>query len=76
MRMLVVDDSDLIRRAIRRTIEKPNDEIRTAGDGVEALRVADTAYVLQTGRVVLEGAAADLIGDPLVQEAFLGLGAA
>ena len=42
----------------------------------EALRVADTAYVLQTGRVVLEGAAADLIGDPLVQEAFLGLGAA
>ena len=42
----------------------------------EALRVADNAYVLQTGRVVLEGAAADLIGDPLVQEAFLGLGAA
>jgi branched-chain amino acid transport system ATP-binding protein len=42
----------------------------------EALRVADRAYVLQTGRVVLEGAAADLIGDPLVQEAFLGLGAA
>jgi branched-chain amino acid transport system ATP-binding protein len=42
----------------------------------EALRIADTAYVLQTGRVVLEGAAADLIGDPLVQEAFLGLGAA
>jgi len=42
MRMLVVDDSDLIRRAIRRTIEKPNDEIRTAGDGVEALRVAET----------------------------------
>ena len=42
----------------------------------EALRAADTAYVLQTGRVVLHGAAADLIGDPLVQEAFLGLGAA
>jgi branched-chain amino acid transport system ATP-binding protein len=41
----------------------------------EALRVADRAYVLQTGRVVLEGAAADVIGDPLVQEAFLGLGA-
>jgi ABC-type lipopolysaccharide export system ATPase subunit len=33
-------------------------------------------YVLQTGRVVLSGAAKDLIGDPLVQEAFLGLGAA
>ncbi|HEX3462619.1 MAG TPA: ABC transporter ATP-binding protein [Candidatus Elarobacter sp.] len=42
----------------------------------EALRAADTAYVLQTGRVVLHGAACDLIGDPLVQEAFLGIGAA
>ena len=42
----------------------------------EALKVADTAYVLQTGRVVLHGAARDLIGDPLVQEAFLGIGAA
>ncbi len=41
----------------------------------EALKVADTAYVLQTGRVVLSGAAHDLIGDPLVQEAFLGIGA-
>jgi branched-chain amino acid transport system ATP-binding protein len=41
----------------------------------EALRAADTAYVLQTGRVVLNGAARDLIGDPLVQEAFLGISA-
>src|ERR1700733_15388033 len=42
----------------------------------EALRAADTAYVLQTGRIVLYGPARDLIGDPLVQEAFLGIGAA
>ncbi len=42
----------------------------------EALRVADSGYVLQTGRVVLHGAARELIGDPLVQEAFLGIGAA
>jgi branched-chain amino acid transport system ATP-binding protein len=42
----------------------------------EALRAADTAYVLQTGRVVLHGPAVDLIGDPLVQEAFLGISAA
>lgn len=38
--------------------------------------VADTGYVLQTGRVVLHGPAGDLIGDPLVQEAFLAIGAA
>jgi branched-chain amino acid transport system ATP-binding protein len=42
----------------------------------EALRVADRAYVLQTGKVVLDGTAASLIGDPLVQQAFLGIGAA
>jgi branched-chain amino acid transport system ATP-binding protein len=41
-----------------------------------ALGASDTAYVLQTGRVVLHGAASDLIGDPLVQEAFLGISAA
>jgi branched-chain amino acid transport system ATP-binding protein len=41
-----------------------------------AFGAADTAYVLQTGRVVLSGAAKDLIGDPLVQEAFLGISAA
>jgi two-component system chemotaxis response regulator CheY len=42
VRLLLVDDSDLIRRAIRRTLEKPNDEIATAGDGLEALRVVET----------------------------------
>ncbi len=42
----------------------------------EALAVANTAYVLQTGRVVLSGPAHDLIEDPLVQEAFLGISAA
>jgi branched-chain amino acid transport system ATP-binding protein len=42
----------------------------------EALRAANSAYVLQTGRVVLHGAASALIGDPLVQEAFLGISAA
>ena len=42
----------------------------------EALKAADTAYVLQTGRVVLHGPAGELVGDPLVQEAFLGISAA
>jgi len=55
--------------------------IARAGTGVllveqnvrAALAAADRAYVLQTGRVVLDGSAADLIGDPLVREAFLGV---
>jgi two-component system chemotaxis response regulator CheY len=41
MKLLVVDDSDVIRRAIRRTIEKPEDHIETACNGVEALRAIE-----------------------------------
>jgi branched-chain amino acid transport system ATP-binding protein len=38
-----------------------------------ALEVADYAYVLQTGRTVLEGRAADLADDKDVQRIYLGL---
>jgi branched-chain amino acid transport system ATP-binding protein len=40
-----------------------------------ALDVADYAYVLQTGRTVLEGPAADLEHDPQVQAIYLGIAA-
>jgi len=40
----------------------------------EALPLADHAYVLESGRVVHSGAAADLMNDPMVREAYLGLG--
>jgi branched-chain amino acid transport system ATP-binding protein len=39
----------------------------------DALGLADRAIVLQTGRVVLEGDAKQLLDDPRVQTAFLGL---
>jgi branched-chain amino acid transport system ATP-binding protein len=38
----------------------------------QALRVAQRAYVLETGELALEGAAADLARDPRVREAYLG----
>ena len=38
----------------------------------QALAVADRAYVLETGRFTLEGAAADLRRDPKVRAAYLG----
>ena len=38
-----------------------------------ALAVADRAYVLETGRVVLAGSGAELIENELVKEAYLGL---
>ena len=41
-----------------------------------ALDIADYAYVLQTGRTVLEGPAKDLAGDPQVQRIYLGINAA
>lgn len=37
-----------------------------------ALHVAQRGYVLETGRLVLEGMAHELQGDPQVREAYLG----
>jgi branched-chain amino acid transport system ATP-binding protein len=39
----------------------------------EALAIADRAYVLQTGRVVLTGPAAEIAADSAVRRAYLGL---
>jgi len=40
---------------------------------VEALAIADRAYVLQTGRIVLSGPAADILADGAVRKAYLGI---
>ncbi len=37
-----------------------------------ALKLSDRAYVLETGRVVLDGPASELLEDPRVQAAYLG----
>jgi branched-chain amino acid transport system ATP-binding protein len=37
-----------------------------------SLEIADRAYVLETGRVVLEGRAGDLVDHPHVKRAYLG----
>jgi ABC-type sugar transport system ATPase subunit len=39
----------------------------------ESLDMADRGYVIQTGRVVLEGSGEELLGSDLVRKAFLGL---
>jgi branched-chain amino acid transport system ATP-binding protein len=36
------------------------------------LKIADYGYVLETGRIVLEGEASDLLGNPKVKAAYLG----
>jgi len=37
-----------------------------------ALEIADRAYVMSTGRIVREGAAAEMVADPAIQAAYLG----
>ncbi len=37
-----------------------------------ALEIADYAYLLETGRIILEGTGADLLDNPKVKEAYLG----
>jgi two-component system chemotaxis response regulator CheY len=39
MKLLIVDDSNVIRRSIQRTIGDRHAEVRTAGNGIEALQV-------------------------------------
>ncbi|MDP9265705.1 MAG: ABC transporter ATP-binding protein [Chloroflexota bacterium] len=39
----------------------------------EALEIAGHAYVLQTGRVVLDGPGSELLGSDLVRQAYLGI---
>ena len=39
----------------------------------QALSLADRAYVLETGNIVKSGTGADLLGDPSIREAYLGV---
>jgi branched-chain amino acid transport system ATP-binding protein len=64
---------------VRRILELVQ-EIRRAGTAIllveqnarAALAVADRAYIMEGGRIALEGAAAALMDDPRVQAAYLG----
>ncbi|MBK4216478.1 ABC transporter ATP-binding protein [Paracoccus caeni] len=38
-----------------------------------ALKIADRGYVMETGRIIMSGAADDLIADPRIREAYLGI---
>ena len=39
----------------------------------ECLEIADRAYILQTGRVLMQGKAAEIKVNPDVRKAYLGL---
>ena len=46
--------------------------LRVEQNAYAALRMADRAYVMETGRIVLEGRARDLLDDDHVRRAYLG----
>jgi len=81
-RLLMLDEPSLglapnLEREIFHTIEAVNREQNVTILLVEqnahlALQVAHRGYVLETGRITLEGRAADLRADPDVKRAYLG----
>jgi branched-chain amino acid transport system ATP-binding protein len=43
-------------------------------NAVATLQIADRAYVIETGEIILEGRSADLLHNPEVKRAYLGTG--
>jgi branched-chain amino acid transport system ATP-binding protein len=81
-RVLLLDEpslglAPLLVKAIFRTVREINDETGVTVVLVEqnaraALKLADRGYVMEAGRIVLEGPAAELAEDPRVEKAYLG----
>jgi branched-chain amino acid transport system ATP-binding protein len=82
-RLLMLDEPSmgLAPRMVTRVYEILT-ELKAAGTTIllveqnarAALKVADRGYVLETGRIILDGTAAELREDPEVQRAYLGKG--
>ena len=81
--LLMLDEPSLgLAPLIVREIFRIIAELRARGGAIllveqnarAALQVADYGYVLETGRVVLEGPSADLAGDSRIMETYLGIG--
>ena len=68
--------SPLLARAILKIVRSFADQgvavLVVEQNARQALRVADRAYVLETGRIVIEGPARELAADERVQRAYLG----
>lgn len=80
-RILMLDEPSLglapmLVKAIFSTIDEINDDgvtlLLVEQNARAALKVADRAYVLETGQIVLSGSARDLLLDQRVRKAYLG----
>jgi branched-chain amino acid transport system ATP-binding protein len=80
-RLLLLDEPSLgLAPLVVHTIFEAIDEIRSEGTTIllveqnahAALGHSDRAYVLETGRIVMEGPSVELAADPRIKEAYLG----
>jgi branched-chain amino acid transport system ATP-binding protein len=80
-KLLLLDEPSLgLAPLVCQTIFATIDEIKATGttllvveqNASAALKHSDRGYVLETGKVILEGAAATLANDPRIREAYLG----
>ena len=80
-RVLMLDEPSLgLSPILARSVLKTVQEIANRGTAVllveqnarQALAIANQAYVIESGRIVLEGEAATLAKDERVQKAYLG----
>jgi branched-chain amino acid transport system ATP-binding protein len=81
-RLLMIDEMslglapkavDAVLAAVRSIDRSQTSILIVEQDVLVALEAADRGYVLETGRVVLSGAAKDLLANPQVRTAYLGL---
>lgn len=59
--------------AIREINEQGVTILLAEQNAFQALEMADNAFVLETGRVIVAGTGKDLLNDPLVRKAYLGV---
>jgi len=80
-RLLMLDEPSLglapmLVKAIFQTIREINEQgvtiLLVEQNARAALKLADKGYVLETGNIVLEGTAEELMGDERVRKAYLG----
>ena len=48
------------------------DDLNVAVNAAVALETCDFGYVMETGRITMEGKGRDLLGDPAIRAAYLG----
>lgn len=83
-RLLLLDEPSLgLAPLLVRELFRVIGELRSRGHTIllveqnarQALRIADRAYVIETGRIVMQGPGPALLATPEVQAAYLGAGA-